>query len=69
MAQSVNNPPAMQENRVQFLVWKDLLEKETVTHFHILAWEIPCTEEPGELQSMGWLRVGHDLQPNHHHPN
>ena len=36
------------------------LEKETATHSDILAWEIPWTEEPGGLQSMGLLR-GHDL--------
>ena len=30
------------------------------THSSILAWEIPCTEEPGGLQSMGSQRVGHD---------
>ena len=53
VAQSVKNPPAMQETRVQFLGQEDPLEKETVTHSHILAWEIPYTEEPGELQSMG----------------
>ena len=31
-------------------------------HSSILAWEIPWTEEPSELQSMGLQRVGHDLQ-------
>ena len=31
------------------------------THSSILAWEIPWTEEPGRLQSMGWQRVGHNL--------
>ena len=31
------------------------------THSSILAWEIPWTEEPGRLQSMGSQRVGHDL--------
>ena len=36
------------------------LEKEMATHSSILAWRIPGTEEPGELQSMGSLRVGHD---------
>ena len=36
------------------------LEKEMATHSSILAWEIPWTEEPGELQSLGLLRVGHD---------
>ena len=30
------------------------------THFSILAWEIPWTEEPGRPQSTGWHRVGHD---------
>ena len=30
------------------------------THSSILAWRIPWTEEPGELQSVGWQRIGHD---------
>ena len=33
------------------------LEKEMATHSSILAWEIPCTEEPGQLQSTGSQRV------------
>ena len=37
------------------------LEKEMATHFSILAWRIPRTEEPGGLQSMGSQRVLHDL--------
>ena len=41
--------------------WEGLLEKEMVTHSRILAWEIPETEEPGRLQSIGLQRVGHDL--------
>ena len=32
-----------------------------VTHSSILAWEIPWTEDPGRLQSMGLQKVGHDL--------
>ena len=32
------------------------------THSSILAWEIPQTEKPGGLQSMGSQRVGHDLE-------
>ena len=32
------------------------------THSTFLAWRIPWTEEPGELQSMGSQRVGHDLR-------
>ena len=38
---------------VQFLGGEDPLEKEMATHSSILAWEIPPTEEPGGLQSMG----------------
>ena len=36
------------------------LEKEMATHSSIFAWRIPGTGEPGGLQSMGSLRVGHD---------
>ena len=53
VAQLVKNPPALQETRVWFLGWKDPLEKEMEIHSSILAWEIPWTEEPGGLQSMG----------------
>ena len=51
---------------VQPLGWEDPLEKEMATHSSILAWEIPWTEQPGELQSMEQIeqksrkRVGHD---------
>ena len=50
----------MQEMCVQSLGCKDPLEKEMATHTSILAWEIPLTEEPGGLQSMGSQRVRHD---------
>ena len=43
----------MQETWVQSLAWEDPLEKEMATHASILAWEIPSTEEPGGLQSVG----------------
>ena len=33
----------------------------------LLAWEIPRTEEPGRLQSLGSQRVGHDRAPEHTH--
>ena len=33
--------------------WEDLLDLEMAIHSSILAWRIPGTEEPGELQSMG----------------
>ena len=50
----------MQETWVRSLGWEDPLEKEMTTHSSTLAWKIPWTEEPGRLQSMGSLRVGHD---------
>ena len=49
----VKNLPAKQEMGVRSLGWEDLLKKEIATHSSILAWEIPWTEEPGGLQSMG----------------
>ena len=45
---------------------EDPSEKEMATHSSILAWEIPWTEEPGGLQSMGSQRVGHDSMTNTH---
>ena len=53
MAQMVKNLPAMQETRIRFLGWDDLLEEGMATHSNILAWRILWTEEPGGLQSMG----------------
>ena len=53
MAQLVKNLPAMQEKWVWSLGWEDPLEKEVATHSSTLAWEIPWTEQPGGLQSMG----------------
>ena len=55
----------MQETRVRSVGWEDLLEKEMATHSSILAWEIPWTEEPGSLQSMGLQGVGHDWVTEH----
>ena len=50
----VKNWSTMQETWVQSLDWEDLLEKkEMATHSSILAWEIPWTEEPGGLHSVG----------------
>ena len=46
VAQSVKSLPAMRETQVQSLGWEDPLEKEMATHFSILAWRIPWTEEP-----------------------
>ena len=53
MAQTLKNPPAMWDTRVQSLGQEDPLEKGLTTHSSILAWEIPWMEEPGGLQSMG----------------
>ena len=50
----------MQEMQVLFLGAEDSLEKEMATHSSIPAWEIPWTEEPGRLQSMGLQRVRYD---------
>ena len=49
----VKNPPAKQESQVRPLGQEDPLEKEVATRSSILAWEIPWTEKPGGLQSMG----------------
>ena len=60
MGQTIKNLPTMQETWVWSLGWEDPLEKEMAAHSSILAWRIPCTEEPGRLQSMGSQRVRHD---------
>ena len=43
----------LQETQVQSLGQEDPLEEDMATHFSILAWRIPWTEEPGSLQSRG----------------
>ena len=53
----VKNLPAYAETRVQSLGWEDPLEEAMETHFGILTWRIPRTEEPGRLWSMGSQRV------------
>ena len=50
----------MRETQVRIVGWEDLLEKEMATPSSTLAWKIPWMEEPGRLQSMGSLRVGHN---------
>ena len=49
----VKNLSSKKEMWIRSLGWEDPLEKEMATHSSILAWEIPWTEEPDELQSMG----------------
>ena len=58
VAQTVKNPPAMQEAWVRSLGWEVLLEKGTATYSSILAWRIPWTEESVGLLSIGSQRVG-----------
>ena len=60
VAQTVKHLPAVQETQVWSLGRNDLLEKEMATHSSTFAWKIPCTEEPGGLQSMGLQRVWHN---------
>ena len=63
---AVKNPPAAEDpssiqkvQKTQVQVQEDPLEEGMATHSSILAWEIPWTEEPGRLQSMGSQRAGH----------
>ena len=64
VAETVWNLPAMWETQVRSLGQDDPLEKEMATHSSILAWIILWTKEPGELQSMGLQRAGHNWATN-----
>ena len=44
------------EMQAASLGWEDPLEWEMATHSSIIAWEIPWTEKPGGLLSMGWQK-------------
>ena len=50
---------------VHSLDWEDPLEKGMATHSSVLAWEIPWTEEPDGLQSVGSWRAGHSWSDEH----
>ena len=54
----------VQETQIWSLGWEDPLEKEMTTHYSILAWRIPWTEEPGGLHSMWLQRVRQDWWDN-----
>ena len=58
---AVKNLLAMQEMRVRPLSQADPLEDGVATRSSVLAWEIPRTEQPSGLSSMGLGRAGHDL--------
>ena len=60
VAQTVKRLSTVREIWVRSLGEEDTLEKEMATHSSTLAWTIPWTEEPGNLQSTGSQRVGHD---------
>ena len=53
MVKSLPANVELQETWVQSLSREDPLEEEMATHFSVLAWKIPWTEEPGGLQSIG----------------
>ena len=57
----VKNLPVNAGDRSLILGPGRSLEEEMATHFSVLAWRIPWTEESGGLQSMGSQRAGHDL--------
>ena len=63
----MENLPAVQEMWVQSLGQDDPLEKELETHYGILAWEIPWTEEHGGLWSMQLQGLYTTQGLNHHH--
>ena len=64
VAQTEKNLPAMWETWVRSLGREDPLEREVATHFSILAWRIPWTEDLGGLQSMGSQRGTHNWVTN-----
>ena len=64
VAQTVKNPPAMQEIQVRSLGREDRLETPMATHSSVLAWRVPWTEEPGGLWSRVLQRVRHDWATN-----
>ena len=66
----VKNPPANEGDVRDFVIvwslgWEDSLKEGMATHFSILVWEIPWTEEPGRPQTMGSQRVRHNWVTEH----
>ena len=60
MGKELSATQDIQEMQLPSLGQEDPLEKKMAAHSSILAWEIPWTEEPGGLQSIGLQRAGHD---------
>ena len=67
IAQLVKSLTAVKETWVQFLGREDPLEKEMAPHSSILAWRVPWTEEPGELQPLGSQKLDMTEWLTHHH--
>ena len=63
----VKNLPANAEDAGSIPGSEDPLEKEMATHSNILAWEIPWTEDPGGLHSVGSQRIRYDSATEHTH--
>ena len=61
---SDNNLPTMQMTHVESLGWEDPLQKGMATHFSILAWRIPWTEEPGGATVHGVTKSQNPLSTN-----
>ena len=61
VAQSVKNPPAMQETGIWSLCWEDPLEKEISTYLSILTWKNPMDRGAWKAMVHGVSRVGHDI--------
>ena len=64
VAQTVKNPPAMQDTWVWSVSQEDPLKKGMVTNSNIVAWKIPWTEGPGGLQPIGSRTVRLDWEAN-----
>ena len=67
MAQSVKNPPAIQETQVQSVGEEDPLEKEMATHSSILSWKVPWTGEPAGCSPWGHTEWDTTKRVNHRH--
>ena len=64
-ASTVKNLHEMQETQVRSLSWDDPMAEELATHSSILAWNIPWTEKPGEIESIEYQRVRHNWVTEH----
>ena len=64
VAQMVKNLPTILKTQLRSLGWENPMATGMATHFNILAWIIPCTEESDRLQSVGSQRVSHDWAIN-----